>query len=119
MRISDWSSDVCSSDLLPSLLVAHHGLCEVRDGGGNAIPDESHRLVDERLEERLLDALLVRCAELDHVHSDALLEHTRRELFSRETTATKPITSNTPGDINPTPTKTKTKTTPTNQTTDQ
>src|SRR3546814_16999060 len=36
MRISDWSSDVCSSDLYPQA-VGSHGLAGF--GGGNAYPD--------------------------------------------------------------------------------
>src|SRR3546814_20797134 len=30
MRISDWSSDVCSSDLLGELALAHHGVVDVQ-----------------------------------------------------------------------------------------
>src|SRR3546814_10273752 len=33
MRISDWSSDVCSSDLWPRLRVARHGHAPVAAGG--------------------------------------------------------------------------------------
>src|SRR3546814_19773844 len=35
MRISDWSSDVCSSDLADALLLAHHGQQPFWLRGGN------------------------------------------------------------------------------------
>src|SRR3546814_7064961 len=34
MRISDWSSDVCSSDLLQESPAGAHGLCNAIDTGG-------------------------------------------------------------------------------------
>src|SRR3546814_1177221 len=43
MRISDWSSDVCSSDLAPDVGV---GGC---DGGGGHVPAPSRRTVTARV----------------------------------------------------------------------
>src|SRR3546814_17850837 len=57
MRISDWSSDVCSSDLLDAL----------RSGGDAVVVGEEHRrLVDNRRPDALVD-LASRLKEAAHV----------------------------------------------------
>src|SRR3546814_17956316 len=86
MRISDWSSDVCSSDLLLALVIARVGFLLVdegvdRDGGlaGLAIADDQFALAaadgDERVErlEAGLDGFVDRGARDDarRLHFDA------------------------------------------------
>src|SRR3546814_15217776 len=53
MRISDWSSDVCSSDLTPPRIVALHGLADP------AHDMNRHRLFAGQDPSRLLDPLFV------------------------------------------------------------
>src|SRR3546814_1631514 len=48
MRISDWSSDVCSSDLVQQLLAAHEHAGDVRAHVDEVVP---HRLALEHLVE--------------------------------------------------------------------
>src|SRR3546814_14906700 len=49
MRISDWSSDVCSSDLGPELAVAHDSLSETDRGWGNPLAMHVQALVTAEL----------------------------------------------------------------------
>src|SRR3546814_10261720 len=43
MRISDWSSDVCSSDLPENAIAHHHGATDEDAGDGR---DQAHHLAD-------------------------------------------------------------------------
>src|SRR3546814_2903935 len=54
MRISDWSSDVCSSDLVLVEDAQHHALAAARGQGGHAHVEclGAHRQRDARSEER-------------------------------------------------------------------
>src|SRR3546814_5362651 len=68
MRISDWSSDVCSSDLAPELARSRRPLV---DGGGHLCPtfasQEAHLLIDDP--ERSVAVVASLCPTNDRLRS--------------------------------------------------
>lgn len=66
--------------LRPSLLIRNHGLGQVRNGVCDAVPNNPLWLVHDRLEQGLLDLLLIGFAKLDQMHSDAVSKQDHRQL---------------------------------------
>src|SRR3546814_18286038 len=86
MRISDWSSDVCSSDLRHRLLVGGHRCIEPRARVDDMLI-VGQRGIEARREHRAILLVEARAAELDalrlsHQHIDLMDEIGRP--FSRE-----------------------------------
>src|SRR3546814_16052442 len=76
MRISDWSSDVCSSDLAP--MGAYDVLAKLNEDGRRAAPMTVYRAIDFLMEQGLVHRLASRnafvgCANPDAPHSGQFL----------------------------------------------
>src|SRR3546814_17889061 len=76
MRISDWSSDVCSSDLAP--MGAYDVLAKLNEDGRRAAPMTVYRAIDFLMEQGLVHRLASRnafvgCENPDAPHSGQFL----------------------------------------------
>src|SRR3546814_21041971 len=78
MRISDWSSDVCSSDLHPARTARQHApALQFRD----PVPQGTHRMKDELLDFDRAQALLAQAAKpLDRLQLVTLADAVGRVL---------------------------------------
>src|SRR3546814_21173636 len=66
MRISDWSSDVCSSDLIGAERVAE----EINSAGGTAFAQHTD-LAEEGSIKAIIDATISRFGKIDVLHNNA------------------------------------------------